>query len=266
MSEDQQTANDQSRSDETTADNVTNSNDVEQQPNDVVDGSTSRGSRSRSCSPPPPSLTLEIVQAGLSTIARTVDGSALAFSKLVLDGKGLVDVSLLQQYPHIRYLRCRMNNIADLTPITKMTCLTTAELTGNAVRQLIHFPNPYLQVLDVSSNLLQSIDGLFAAKLTYLKLDDNKITSLQGLNQLQLLQRLDINANQLTTMKDICGLPNLQMLQIADNMLNEVTGLDTLPSLEILNIAGNNVTSLEPFRDKAKSLRVRTAPHEILAA
>ena len=201
-------------------------------------------------------LSLEDMPEGLSNILRTVDGTGFAFSELSIQDKGLTDINILRKYPHIQHLRARSNLIEDVSPLTSIAALVTADVADNCVEKLPGFSNPFLQVLDLSNNKLLNLSSFSAPRITFLKLDSNSISSLAGISLCKTLQRLDVNDNKLETTSDIRDLPALRMLQAGDNDIADLRGLQTLPALEVLNLAGNQLSNLRDFCDACANLRV----------
>lgn len=209
-------------------------------------------------------LSLEDMPESLSNILRTVDGTGFAFSELSIEDKSLTDIKILQKYPHIQHLRARNNLIADISPLTSIAALVTADVADNCVEKLPAFSNPFLQVLDLSNNKLLNLSAFSAPRITFLKLDSNNISSLAGISICKTLQRLDVNDNKLATTSDIRDLPALRMLQAADNEIADLRGLHTLPALEVLNLAGNQLSNLRDFCDACTKLRVLDIGHNLV--
>jgi len=217
---------------------------------------TSPNSQSGSRSASPSRLTLDKLGPGLSEVCRTVDESGFALSKVDIDGFGVRDISILQGYPHVRYLSARRNLLTNISTLTKMPSLVSADLEENYVAKLPAFPNRYLQYINLSHNKLTSLGKFSCKMLSYLRVDSNAMSSLSGISSCKNLQRLDANGNQLKTTKHIHDLPKLQMLQLGDNEIGEVVALDTLPQLKVLNLTGNGLTDLTGFEGAGEMLTV----------
>ncbi|KAI8921116.1 hypothetical protein DFJ77DRAFT_150399 [Powellomyces hirtus] len=91
-----------------------------------------------------------------------------------------------------------------------------------------------LTVLDISSNLIENIEGLDAAPyLVDLNLSNNKISRVQNMKSLQRLRKLNLSFNCIRTFD---GLEELRgprySLQVLDLKGNSINGLETLRCLE----------------------------------
>jgi len=97
-----------------------------------------------------------------------------------------------------------------------------------------------IKSLKLNNNEIKSIDGL--DKFIYLEelnLRNNLITDASLLKNLTSLVKLDISHNLLKNINDLNKLNNLKELNIYDNLIYDFDGLDAMNNLETL-IAGDN--------------------------
>lgn len=137
-----------------------------------------------------------------------------------------------------------------------------------------------LKCLFISNNLLTRIPNIDNVNLEKLRLDDNEIGMVQGLEECERLQELsianqrigaelqfdyhslraiagtlkylDISGNKITTLSPLICLENLENLNCADNQLAELVDLEPLqhfPYLEVLNLKGNPVCKVYRYKD-----------------
>lgn len=73
--------------------------------------------------------------------------------------------------------------------------------------------------------------------LRELKADDNKISSLNGILDMDGLIRLSVKSNQLERL-DLADAKwtRLEVLELADNTITAIKGLESLSSLRVLNM------------------------------
>ncbi len=103
-----------------------------------------------------------------------------------------------------------------------------------------------LTFLDLNNNQLTSVDGLGTLTgLTDLYLNNNRLTSVEGLGPLTGLTSLNLNNNRLTSVEGLGPLTGLTNLFLNNNQLISVTELGTLTELTILNLNNNRLTSVE---------------------
>lgn len=104
-----------------------------------------------------------------------------------------------------------------------------------------------LEVLVLRSNLIASLDGVEPLTcLKKLELYDNQVENfearhLQGLTQLTVL---DLSFNAIRSMAAVACCPLLQELYLAQNKLKVVEGLHSLSELQILDLGANRIRSL----------------------
>jgi internalin A len=91
-------------------------------------------------------------------------------------------------------------------------------------------------------------------KVTYLKLDDNKLTSVKGLEKLTQLTKLNFRDNQLTDVTGLEKLTQLELLILGHNQLTDVKGLENLTQLKTLILSFNKLTDVRGL-EKLTQLR-----------
>ena len=83
------------------------------------------------------------------------------------------------------------------------------------------------------------------ASLEWLGLSGNKITKIEGLDNLTGLKQLYLGSNQITKIQQLDKLTSLQELNLWNNQISKIEGLDNLISLEWLGLNGNKITKIE---------------------
>lgn len=138
-------------------------------------------------------LSQEKVSKGLSQIARTVDGSSFAYTRLGLSGHGLTDLGdALANFPHLRYIDLSKNAIKAVDAVVSLSGLLALNLRENGVATLPPFTNPYLQVrtarasprgppptrpaqhVDAAQNQISSLEGVTGPALAALNVDGGR--------------------------------------------------------------------------------------------
>ena len=83
----------------------------------------------------------------------------------------------------------------------------------------------------------------FIKRLTHLRLQDMRITTIENLSTTRKLQALYLNSNMITTLSGLqhSCLKNLLQLDLQDNNITSMEGLSCLSSLRRLSLARNSV-------------------------
>lgn len=187
-------------------------------------------------------LSEEIVQSGLSQIARTIDGTGYAFVKLNVSKSGLARLSktVLKKYQHIRYLDASDNAIEDMSALSRLPNLLVADLSNNQLNGLGDITNEFLQILNLSNNVLSTVTfPSTLPSLAYLNLNNNQLWTLEGISTLSSLQKLDCSGNALSSTQGIGIMPSLREMNASGCGIKSLEGLKYLGTLESLNISKN---------------------------
>lgn len=117
--------------------------------------------------------------------------------------------------------------------------------------------------LNLSNNEITEIseDLLVLVNLKELKLDNNKITKLENIQDVKLLNRIEAYKNQIEEV-DIKNLPGLVELDLAYNNLSseDIASLNQLTSVESLQLQHNNLESIKGVEvlENLKTLKIES--------
>ncbi|CAL5975002.1 Conserved_hypothetical protein [Hexamita inflata] len=78
-------------------------------------------------------------------------------------------------------------------------------------------------------------------------IDDNKLDSLDGIEDLRNLTELSVAGNQLTHLKQIQHLIKLKKLFVQDNLLKELPNMSKMQNLEFIDLSYNSLINLLPL-------------------
>ena len=189
---------------------------------------------------PPQLLTLK---NGLSDIG-VVGGTALAYTRCSVPGKGLASLEGLQTFPHLRALDASSNALTagGVGALSACVCLTELSLATNSLADPLALPPlAALQALDLSSNALTSPADLSSLPaLTSLDLSSNQVATVAALGSAPRLLRLHLGSNQLSAATGLAAsAPALTSLDLSANSLASLDGLSPLPQLASLSLAKN---------------------------
>lgn len=157
---------------------------------------------------------------------------------------------------------CITDNITNITSCAQCACdnatvknlkLKFKNATDFSVcdndTKLLKFPeNSYLErcVRNYLNATRWPIACSYASTVTQIKCDDERITSLEGIQQFKNLKILDMG-EQGTLVDDLMPLRNLkelQRLEIPNSNITNIEYITRLPRLTALNLKGNQITDL----------------------
>ena len=84
--------------------------------------------------------------------------------------------------------------------------------------------------------------------------NDGALMSLQGIEQLEKLEHVNVSGNRIGQLEPVAGLTFLRGLDVSDNDVSDVAPLGRCPNLESLNIGGNRIADISPLA-AAKNLK-----------
>lgn len=117
-----------------------------------------------------------------------------------------------------------------------------------------------LRDVRLDRNKLASVEGLGAcSSLRVLDLSYNQIAALDGLAGLQSLEELKINNNAVKSLRPLKGLPSLREIDCSYNGLKSLDGIQFLPVLEVVHAEHNQVYTLQLGGDGAERTMSRSS-------
>ncbi|XP_067402442.1 leucine-rich repeat-containing protein 23 [Emydura macquarii macquarii] len=201
-------------------------------------------------------LTEEILKEGLSLLCKTGNGLAHAYVKLEAKEKDLTDISLLQNYMHLRYVDVSENQLRDLSPLGSLTHLLWLKVDGNRLSSARLPELPYLQIASFAHNHIRDTEGITHPRLGNLNLKGNELQVIAGLDpgKLMNLHTLELRGNKLETTAGL-HLPKLKNLYLAQNFISHLEGLEDLVQLTTLHLRDNKLETLDGFSRSMKCLQ-----------
>jgi internalin A len=154
-------------------------------------------------------------------------------------GKGIRDVTGLEQCLGLGYLDLAENEIADLTPLAKLAAVK---------RPYAPAEDTYLQYLNLARNRITDLSPLSGlVKLQYLDLSGNQVESLAPLANLKALNTLYLSQNKLKDISPLAGLERIWTLYLDGNAVTDIQALSKMKLLSSLDLRGNPVANLAPL-------------------
>ena len=95
-----------------------------------------------------------------------------------------------------------------------------------------------------------AVNGL--EDLQTLDLSNNRITTIENLDNLENLRTLDLTGNMIGEISGIEKLKSLSVLGLANNLVEDISGLDNLHSLCVLNLSRNSIEEIKGLEELEK--------------
>lgn len=151
-------------------------------------------------------------------------------------------------------------DITHIEPVSKLTELTSLNLSGTLVKDLYPVRNlVHLQDLNVSSTLVNNLDALvYSMSLQNLDVSHTKVYSLEPLSNLNQVRSLDISLTTVDDLKPIENYHQLSELRMQNTMVYDLEPIQTMTSLDYIYFDNSPVNDLESLRN-LKELRIISA-------
>ena len=192
-------------------------------------------------------------EIGLSLRSPITNMDMYRVSKLVAIGRGITDLTGIENAIHIRELNLLSNKISDITPLSKLTKLRDLDITRNQVRDIrpLKDLNNIFQLF-IGENPISDITVLRSLKsLKHLNLS-NPIRDIRPLWELMQLEHLSIRFMEIPDIAPLAKFTKLRSLQLDDNGISDITPLSKLTHLQHVFIWRNPVTDVSPLAELTK--------------
>ena len=129
--------------------------------------------------------------------------------------------------------------------LSNASALTELDLSDNQLTTISFANNPKLNKVTLRRNQITNIDKTNLENLGYCYLDDNLLTSLEGLETAIHLRNLSANNNQINNLDALKNCTRLVELSLAGNNIENVSVLQgSKESLQKLNLSQNKVKNV----------------------
>ena len=177
----------------------------------------------------------------------------------------------LENLNNLDTLYLKSNEIIDITPLSKNSKLVIVDLRYNTKidANKENYKGERLEALNKISEILEKDGGEIQLDVDKLKLFNNykklnvsnqRLTTLEPLEGLTQLTKLDLSYNQLTLQDEksqniLKSMTNLVELSLAENNISNVTSINSLSKLKKLQLIGkNNKINLVEIEDIISNL------------
>ena len=142
-------------------------------------------------------------------------------AELSLHGRGLTDISMLEQFKDLKILDLSENEISDLRPLMELSELEKLNISGNEINDLRPLIGlPLLTKLEAADNeITETVSVGSMERLAELNLSGNPISDYSGLGKLLLLKTLNLRATGITDadLTELYPLKSVYNLDLQDN-------------------------------------------------
>ncbi len=153
-------------------------------------------------------------------VAALTSEQRAAVKTIDLSRCALASIVGIEAFPNLTGLRADDNVLSDTTGIEKLV---------------------KLKWLSLKNNHISALRCATATELTRVKLDDNRIASLDALDLPPGLRDLDLTRNAVTSLAPIHRYGDLRELKLYANQIEVIEQLEALPHLEKIALHGNPV-------------------------
>jgi len=201
--------------------------------------------------------TLNLASNQLTDLRVVMESGTLNFSGLNLSGNWISDLTPLARLTGLTSLDLSWNLIEDIHSLSGMQRLATVNLAGNRIAAVALTDLPILGTLDLRNNWIADTASLARLgalpKLFELRLSDNPIGAMSiPATPIEFagLKTLALSHSQIGSIHSLIGLmylPAVENLDLSGNQLRDLVGLSWHTTLMRLGLADNEISDLAPL-------------------
>ena len=186
-------------------------------------------------------------------------------SGLTIDHSEVESLAPLAGHENLYYLDVSYCHVSDLSPLSGLG-LEKLRAAHNEITSLAPLAGcEKLTELNVNNNKLSSLEGCEEMiKLTALSAAGNRIQDISGIRSCALLEELQLSNNEIS---DISALDNdfeeLAVLDISDNSVSDLSALAACSKLKAIAAANNRISSLNGLEEKPELAAVLLYGNEV---
>ncbi|MBC1935863.1 hypothetical protein HCA69_05750 [Listeria grandensis] len=221
------------------------------------------------------SITSPITEADMSRISyldirekqiRSLEGIqyAVNMSGLSVSSNPIIDVSALQNLPHLRSLELSHTQVADISILNNLN-LRHFVATHTAITDINVLSNwKTLDVVHLADNQISDFTPLTNLPvLRFLNVDHTKLSDLTQLPTIASLRILSIRNNQISDISALTKLTGLTYVAMDNNKISNISSLAQLKDLESIFASGNTISHLTPLKNLTKLIEIHFSNNTI---
>jgi len=161
-------------------------------------------------------------------------------------GQKVTKIAGLDKMINLRELILRSCLISEMEGLDNNNALVKLELYDNMIEELVIPPSlAGLIILDISFNAIRDMSPVaLCPLLEELYIAQNKLRTIEGVNNLTRIRLLDLGANRIRSMDGLETVTSLQSLWLGKNKIEQITNVHQMIHLKQLDIQNNRLTSL----------------------
>lgn len=160
----------------------------------------------------------------------------------------------LNEAGSIRYLDLSNLMLTDISFLSGLYRLETLDIQNNSISDVSGLNAlRYLTELNAGKNLIENICTLSNENLESLYLNDNLITEINCLDELNKIRVLDASNNKIKFIEKLNIFPIISYVDLSHNEIIGISELDRLYFLEYLDLSYNNIVFNYAFEDLVRS-------------
>lgn len=176
--------------------------------------------------------TLQLLDVSHNLIGN-LDGisGATGMKWLTAENDSLSNIDVVASFPGLLSLDVAHNDLTDLSAISSLASL---------------------QRVYASDNMINDVSGLTSAnaRLSMLDVANNRLTGLNGVQNLKRIQTLDISGNRISDLSPLATRTSLNILRASSNSISSLNALSGLPLLIAVEVGDNNISDVSPLSGK----------------
>ena len=203
----------------------------------------------------------------LSDLAKLVN-----LKELWLINCGISDLTILENFTGLERLNLAENNISDVSPLAALTNLKWLKLTNNPITDISPLAGLFQstniiagEVAIPDRNLRTAIEQRLElrhgkdpkslitledmVKLKSLKVVEQGVKDLTGLQYATNLERLEVWDNQISDVSPLKELTHLRTIWLTHNQISDISALTGLINTKELYLSGNPISDLSPIEN-----------------
>lgn len=172
---------------------------------------------------------------------------------VTLNGVGLASIDAMAGMSTLKNVKLADNALTNIDAVATFPVLVSLDVSGNELSELSAVSGlGSLQTLEASDNLIGSLSPLSTtnSKLTKLFVANNRITSLDGVQNLSRIATLDVSGNRITSLAPLSTRTRLNIVKMSRNDITSLAPLKNLSTLISVEAGDNNITDVSPLAGK----------------
>ena len=167
--------------------------------------------------------------------------------------KGLMVSQLKEDLPYVRWLLNQpwlSDKVEPKLQLALQGLLPQEDFTERSFLEVFRKNYPHtaigeLKEIELDNRKISRLSTIESEQIKVLKLGNNTIPKIEGLERLRNLQVLDLSNNQIATIENLHYLGKLKHLFLNSNCISKIENMEFLRGMELLNLSKNKIKVIE---------------------